>query len=581
MSVKGDLPFVLIIVCALLAGCSVLAGDSFTENNDDLPYVPSPDTSVRLPVGMNLHGLTYYSRAPVFTDAMTTASNLLTFYTDEPGSPWNTGLAGEIEKDRYGYPLSLPQRTSDGHNSHVRFLINNYYKGRYRIFYEGEGLLIAGGDRLKEDDKGLYIDLTGTGSNTWIDIRESTQGNPLRNIHIIPEEYGLYSSSDYSPDLLPVFLPPYLEGLAPFHALRFMDWINTNNSVQVDWGIGSSHNATPDDYSDDRITKDHYSQATGRGISFDYAIELCNELHADAWVCIPHMASDDYIRHLARLWRDNLDSGLTIYLEFSNEMWNWIFDQAHWIDGSGAYQSFPEPVDSYVKTDLEYLEIHGGFPEQDAYMMARAFSLWSEEFGSEFSSRVVRVATGQHAWPGNSRRLLNYLYRDDAPFGAVGCDALAVGGYFSFSEENHDEWLTLGNDLAMEQIYRDTYENFLATSKVWTEESAAIAADFGIDYLVYEGGQHMQPWRQGSQWSYNQRLWDFQINERMYDLYMHNFDVHAEPDVNCKLFMAFSYIGVRESQYGSWGHLESLGQVGTNYADAPKYRALLDVNTAR
>ncbi|MDC7223720.1 MAG: hypothetical protein PQJ60_08275, partial [Spirochaetales bacterium] len=316
------IPILPTLLPLLLTGCSLLAAENFTDGNDDYIAIPDPSYEAKLPMGLNLHTLTYYTEAPVFTDAMTTASDMLTFYTDESGSAWDTGMIDEIERDRYGYPTYLPQETSDGHESQVRFLINNYYEGRYRVFYEGEGTLEGGSNRLEEDDLGLYIDLAGTGGNTWLNITESSVDDPLHNIRIIPEEYEMYSYDDYDPDAFPTFLADYQEGLEDFQALRFMNWIRTNNSEQVDWGLDSTDNYSEEDYTDDRITTHHYSQATSRGISFDYAIELCNELEVDAWVCIPHMASDDYITRLAELWRDNLDSDRTIYLEFSNEMWN-------------------------------------------------------------------------------------------------------------------------------------------------------------------------------------------------------------------------------------------------------------------
>jgi len=48
--------------------------------------------------------------------------------------------------------------------------------------------------------------------------------------------------------------------------------------------------------------------------------------------------------------------------------------------------------------------------------------------------------------------------------------------------------------------------------------------------------------------------------------------------------MAFSYVSERESRWGSWGHLESLQQIGVNgnyMIIAPKYQALLDVNISK
>ncbi|MDC7221126.1 MAG: hypothetical protein PQJ59_14415 [Spirochaetales bacterium] len=569
----------LLFLTILLGGCALIVQNNFTSENDEYDEIPDPSYEASLPIGMNLHSLNYYTPAPIFTDAMTTAGSMFTFYTDESGSAWNTGMIDEVERDSTGYPTYVPQETSDGHESLIRFLINNYYEGRYRVFWEGDGTLEAGGNRLEEDELGYYIDLLGTGGNTWLNITYSNVDDPLRNIRIIPEDYEMYSYDDYDPEGFPTFLASYLEGLEEFHALRFMDWVCTNGSDQVDWGDGSDNNATPDDYTDDRITTDYFSQGTYQGISFDYAIELCNELQVDAWVCIPHMASDDYITNLAELWRDNLDDGLKIYLEFSNEMWNWNFVQAQWVLYNGSYSDYPEPVDDYVVTQLEALgEAGEGHPEKDAFMMARAFYLWDEVFGSEMEERVVKVATGQHAWYDNSNRILSYLFDESEYYGAIGCDALSVGGYFGFSYDNHVEWEELGDDLSFQQIYYDTYQYFLESTIEWTEESAAYATEYGIDYYVYEGGQHMQPYNQ-SEWDYNQQLWDFQIDERMYELYMHNFDLHVQDNVNCGLFMAFSYIGTRESKYGSWGHLETLDQIGGTYSDAPKYQALLDVNS--
>ncbi len=570
---------ILALLFFLLLNFPVPVENISANGKEEELNIPIPDTSVSLPIGMNLHGLNYYTPAPIFTDVMTTASGMISFYTDESGSPWNSGMINEIMRDHNGYPMFLPQLTSDGHQSCVRFLINNYYKGRYRVLFDGEGIMVAGGHRLKSDEHGPFIDLDGSGGNTWIDIIESKANNYIRNIHIIPEEYGLFSIDDYDSSVIPTFLAQYTEGLESFHALRFMDWFHTNGSTQVDWGEDSYNNATPNDFSDDRITKDYYSQAADRGISMEYAIELCNTLQTDAWVCVPHMASDDYIRKMADLWRDNLDENLTIYLEYSNEVWNWAFVQSKWVSQNGVYGEYPLPVDNHVQTALAEIESKGGdFPEKDAYMMARSFSIWADEFGSAMSSRVIRVATGQHAVPSRLRKVLEYLSDEKEAYGAVGCDALAVGGYFSFSEEDHEKWLTLGDSLTMEEIYKDTYRNFLKTSKIWTEGCASVAKDFDVKYYVYEGGQHMQPYNQ-QEWNYNEKLWDFQISDYMYDLYIHNFDLLTDPEIDCDLFMAFSYISKRKSRYGSWGHLESLDQVGTEYANAPKFSALMDVNT--
>lgn len=498
----------------------------------------------KLPLGMNLDQLNYYDPSLVFMDVMTTASPMLT--TNVGTHPWDSGQIQNIPRDANGYPLSLPVSTPDGQTTYVRFLVNNHYSGKYRIFFDGAGTL--GGNAYSQGGA-YYINLSGDGGNKWIDILTSQSGNPVRNMKILPGTY------EASPGTCPVFNPQYLKGLEKFHALRFMDWFRTNGSDQVHWS--------------DRVTKTTYTQGGSRGISQDYAIDLANALKADAWVNVPHKASDDYIRKMAQLWRDNFDSTKRIYLEYSNELWNWMFNQTSWVNDRA-----PGAVDAYVSADLAAIEnAQGNYPEKDAYMMARVFRIWTQEFSGQ-TNRLVRVATGQAAWADNSDRILKYLFQTQAD--KAGCDALAHGGYFNFNEKNHQSWLQNPGRLTPGIMLDDTRPNLAAESDAWALQGGTLAKKYGVKYLVYEGGQHMQPWLQGN-YPYNNMLYETQIHPKMYQLYLMNLNTHLKPEVDCQLFMAFAYVSERQSRYGSWGHLENLSQVDSNYAvTAPKFQALMD-----
>lgn len=548
--------FFIIGIIIVTRSCSQV--DYTIEDNAVKPY-----DGPKLPVGMNLPGFFYWQTGTIFTDVMKSASRF---------SYYDTGdnildVDGYISVDVNGYPTSIPQDVAGrGNVDYYLFLINNYYPaGRYNIYFDGEGTLDTIYSSVRLDGAQYYVDLTGDGTNTWINVISSSSGNHIRNIRILPENYS-------ESDVYPVFFEAYLEGLRPFHCLRFMDWFGTNNSHQMKW--------------DDRVAKASYSQGTGM-VAYEYAIELCNTLETDAWVNVPHMASDDYIEQMAVLWRDNLDPGLKIYLEYSNEVWNWGFWQTHWIDNNGRYidgETGAESelaVDEYVRSDLAALEADGwGYPEKDAYMMARVFNIWADVFGTETATRVVRVATGQQAWPGNSGRVLEYLFTIDP--GHTGCDAFSVTAYIGFGEEVHNIWMNNISNLSYSMIYDTMINQYDENERESTYGSAEIVNEYGIDYLVYEGGQHMQPYNQSDEWPYNQMLYDFQIHPYMYDLYSGNFRDLTSPEVDCKLFLAYDYIGIRESQWGSWGHLENLNQIGTDYyTTAPKYQALLDANSPK
>ena len=508
----------------------------------------------QLPIGMNLPSLEYYTTALPFTDAMTSSGDMFTTY---PSGPWNSEKISEIPRDANGYPTTLPFSTSDGKSSIVRFLLNDYYSGRYVLTFTGAGTIsISGCPTTKLNNNKYYVDFTGLGGNVWLDILQSTTGNYLKDFKILPLTY------DGLP--YPTFNPKYLDGLRPFHALRFMDWIKTNGSSQNSWAT--------------HIPKTYYTQAGSRGASYEYAIELCNELDCDAWVTVPHAADDNFITQTARLWRDGLRPNRKVYAEYSNEIWNWMFTQSGYIANDKAAGH----ANAYVTTDLTAIKNSGGnFLEMDAYMMARNFRLWKAEFTGSNAARLVRTAAVQHAWTDNTRRILDYLFDVDGQ----GCDMVSPGGYFNFKQADHDRWVAPcpTPTVTAAQICDETLATYDANEAVWTNETAALANSRGVGYVVYEGGQHMQPWMQGD-WCYNQAVWDAQINPKMYQLYVNNFTKMTDPVVNCSLFMAFSYMGSRQSKYGSWGHLESMSQVGNpgGYMTiAPKYQALLDCNSAK
>lgn len=74
----------------------------------------------------------------------------------------------------------------------------------------------------------------------------------------------------------------------------------------------------------------------GHGWAWEYMIELCNQTHHDIWLNIPAGATDNYVTQLAKLLKDGnkstpgLAPDLHIYVEYSNEVWNFAFPQYVW-----------------------------------------------------------------------------------------------------------------------------------------------------------------------------------------------------------------------------------------------------------
>ncbi|MCF8308908.1 MAG: T9SS type A sorting domain-containing protein [Bacteroidales bacterium] len=531
-------------------------------------YVSGQGDTSRLPIGMNIPNNNYYTKNLIFNDAMKTASPWISYYA-ENDSVWDSQMASLIPKDSGGYPLQIPYTPEGESPQAVRTLINNYYNGTFYLKFDGSGQVsIHNTDHQKINSNKYEINLNGQGGHVWIHIESSQENDHIRNMRIIPKEWDKDESS------MPLFHEKFLEGLEPFHAIRFMNWMNTNNSYQEAW--------------DDRSVPHYYSQGLSNGIAIEYAIRLCNTLQTDAWFCVPHRADDNYITNFAEMVRDSLDGNLNVYVEYSNEVWNWIFDQSHYV-----LENAPGHNNAYVSDSLASINPEpADHPEKDAYMMQRTFRLWSEVFTGPDANRLIRVGTGQHAWVDNSRRILKFLFKTDQDGNPVsggayetssgeGCDVFSVAGYFNFTEEHHEAWLEMDPDsVTPEMIIDSAAAVYDETAGMNTEQTAEYTNAWDVGYTVYEGGQHMQPWNQ-QDWPYNQAVWDAQIHPDMYDLYMNNFEKHTEEKVDCQLFMAFSYVSERESVYGSWGHLEAMQQIGEeNYMDiAPKYQALLDANS--
>jgi len=137
-----------------------------------------------------------------------------------------------------------------------------------------------------------------------------TQGK-VKNMKVLQAGYSLSSYPTFSTQYLNL-----LEDLSP-GVIRLMDFTHTNGNPVVNWA---------DRTKTSNATQSRASSPGGlqplKGAAWEYGIELANTLHANVWVNIPAPATDDYVTQLATLLRKTLDPTLSIYVEYSNEVWN-------------------------------------------------------------------------------------------------------------------------------------------------------------------------------------------------------------------------------------------------------------------
>ena len=116
-----------------------------------------------------------------------------------------------------------------------------------------------------------------------------------------------------------------------------MDWMATNNSLAKEW----SGRKRPGFYTmvgeeGDAIGRwgkpaGTFPQLFAGGVAPEIMILLANMTQTDPWFCMPHRATPEYMTEFARLVKAKLDPKRKVYLEYSNEVWNWGFQQAGWM----------------------------------------------------------------------------------------------------------------------------------------------------------------------------------------------------------------------------------------------------------
>jgi hypothetical protein len=524
-----------------------------------LPPSANQGSGSQLALGTNLNGITDWSTELPFLDLFKTSRIWITQCANgEAGCSggWDTGEFDKLDLDEHGWVKSLPAPEDAPEYTRVRTIMmggtGKFPAGKYVVLYEGEGAIEYTYDADKDEAASKpgrdVIDVTpkGEGIHLVITATDPNQtGNYIRNIRVVP----IAHEADYQSK---IFNPLFIQRIQKFSALRFMDWMNTNNSEQREWS--------------NRPQVEDASYAWGKGAPLEIMLELANRLGADPWFTLPHQATDDYIRNFARVVQAKLDSKLKVYVELSNEVWNWQFRQAHYALEQGKARWGQDKGDAFI--------------QWYGMRAAQMSDIWKEVFGRE-RDRVVAVLSTQTSWPGLEEALLNCPYwvaEGNTPCYQHG-DAYAITGYVSGHlgapehEKTVESWLNdadggvgqalkqLGDESTLGGDVQEVVEAF--------HYQAKIAQAKGLRLLAYEAGQHIV----GSQGVEN--------NDKLTNLFI---EVNRHPemhqvytrllqgwkDAGGTLFMHFSDIA-QPTKWGSWGALESVDQ-----ERSPKYDALMD-----
>jgi hypothetical protein len=445
-------------------------------------------------LGMGLHMIADWSTQHPFLDLMKTARPWVGHLPGQWGAVTTDQLRANGHLDENGWPLSIP----DGAEAiETVFLTeqnpdNSALRGRYIVRYDGQGevRLTGRAKRVRYAPGRIEFTYSPGEGIVGFQIRALPERDQIRNIRILRAEHQqMFEAGE-------IFNPDWLARVQDMRSLRFMDWMQTNGSDISRW--------------EDRP---RLSDATWVqwGVPIEVMIRLSNRVGADPWFNMPHAADDAYIRRFAEQVRDDLDPRLKAYVEYSNEVWNWVFPQADW---------------AKQRALALWGDSSSGWLQYYALRAAQTAEIWGQVFGASADSRLVRVVATQTGWPGLEENILMaplaYLKLGYLPQEAF--DAYAVTGYFGYeigSEDTADKlqaWLDQSEALATkagedqglrrvalrEFVKKTRFEAAIAPVTLELEQGslreltqelfpyhAGVADKAGLKLVMYEGGTHI------------------------------------------------------------------------------------------
>jgi hypothetical protein len=216
-------------------------------------------------------------------------------------------------------------------------------------------------------------------------------------------------------------------------------------------------------------------------------VALSNKLGADAWFNMPHMATDDYITQFATLVHQQLASNRNVYVEYSNETWNFGYTEAQYVTNQGKAMWPSSPV-----TDFEKNRSYFGM------RTAQMCDIWKRVWGAD-AHRVICVMASQAANSWVSSQSLTCPLWSGAPCSKNhGIGALAIAPYFGYDVP--DSWTTqpdgglasLFTEMMQGGLMSGGYPGGMIKQAIdWVSAQKTVANQYGLDLVAYEGGQHL------------------------------------------------------------------------------------------
>jgi hypothetical protein len=368
----------------------------------------------------------------------------------------------------------------------------------------------------------------------------------------------------------PVFTKTFLNAVKPFAYLRCMGWLDTN--FQAGYYGDTGHHMIR--WSDRTLPDDASQGMTGlregsHGVAWEYLILLANATHKDLWINVPISATgaepndaESYVHRLAQLLKTGntftggkgLDPSLHIYVEHSNEVWNFGFSQYVW-DKLAAIDE--------VKIGGSVLSRDGSVDQEQwqrrrhAKRLYEIAKIFESVFGSgSLNTRIRPIYSSWAIQPGWYDEVLSWMSANYGPPSQY-FYALATTAYFNDHLASHTA--SPADVLSAMRSDSDAGVGF-------TTQLRQTANRFGLKLAAYEAGPDNGG---GDATNVGNRILANRL-PAMRELVLHGFrDNFFGQGGDLATYFALSSSA---SRYGSWGATEDLSILST-----PKYLAIKDL----
>lgn len=378
------------------------------------------------------------------------------------------------------------------------------------------------------------------------------------------------------------FTPMFIKAIQPFDHLRFMGTLGTNYKPGY-YGDKGNHIISWDQRSlpTDSTQKQWTDLRPGKlGWAWEYVIMLANEAGKDIWINVPISASGclpypvkncesdttSYIYQLAYLLKNGnnytkgLSNNLKIYIEHSNEVWNFGFGQYTWnkLNAVDRVKQDAKISIAFNSTDQEVWA-----RRNHALRLMEIGKIFASVYGeSAYNRKFFLIFAEWTNFPQHYDEILNWAYTVFGENPKNYFYAIAQTHYFSDSA---------APEKASIQEILAAIKNSSDTSYEKTLEIGEIASIWGLKLAAYEAGPGMKVGNTVNIGNRIEAQRDKGIKQIIIDDVLKNWFGLPRPG---DIYNYFSLAGTY-SRYGCWGSTDDLSDLMT-----PKYQAILEITGA-